>query len=60
MNAGTKIDLEPGAGRGYSGRIVVQLSATCPEIAVMEQRFADLVHSMRVIVLYGACNSLVL
>ena len=49
MNAGTNIDLEPGAGRGFPGRIVVQLSATCPEIVVTERRFADLVHSMRAI-----------
>ena len=48
MNAGTNIDLEPGAGRGFSGRIVVQLMAPCAEITVTERRFADLVRSMRV------------
>ena len=49
MNAGTNIDLEPDAGRGFSGRIVLQLSATCPENAVTDRRFAHLVRSMLVI-----------
>ena len=43
--------VEPGASRGFSGRIVVRLSATCPEITVAERRFAGLVRSMRVILL---------
>ena len=49
--------VEPGAGRGFSGRIVVQLSASYAQRSLLRSG-GSLVLFVLCVLYHGACNSL--